>query len=94
MNWLDKHEENQIREAELLKEEAEKKRLEEETRLKNHIAKHSKIISYRNDLSDKINIFPHHRNIQIFDITIDGLNLAHFIDTEFSGPREMLVYNN
>ena len=33
-------------------------------------------------------------NIQVFDITNDGLNPTHVINTNYSGPREMLVYNN
>jgi hypothetical protein len=33
-------------------------------------------------------------NIQVFDITSEGLNLVHFIDTNYSGPREMLVHND
>jgi len=33
-------------------------------------------------------------NIQVFDITDEGLTLVHFIDTHSSGPREMLVHNN
>ncbi|MDB3868700.1 hypothetical protein N9263_01405 [Candidatus Marinimicrobia bacterium] len=33
-------------------------------------------------------------NIQVFDITNDGLTPTHIIDTNYSGPREMLVYNN
>ena len=33
-------------------------------------------------------------NIQVFDIGSEGLNLVHFIDTNNSGPREMLIYNN
>ena len=30
-------------------------------------------------------------NIQVFDITDAGLVPAHFVDTQYSGPREMLV---
>jgi len=33
-------------------------------------------------------------NIQVFDITDNGLVPTHLIDTEYSGPREMLVYEN
>ena len=33
-------------------------------------------------------------NIQIFDITSDGLVPSHFIDTEYSGPREMVVVDD
>jgi len=33
-------------------------------------------------------------NIQVFDITDDGLIPTHIIDTDLSGPREMLVYEN
>ena len=33
-------------------------------------------------------------NIQVFDITDNGLVPTHLIDTEYSGPREMLIYEN
>jgi len=31
--------------------------------------------------------------IQVYDITSEDLVLTHIIDTEYSGPREMIVYN-
>ena len=33
-------------------------------------------------------------NIYVFDITDNGLVQKELIDTNFSSPREMLVYNN
>jgi len=33
-------------------------------------------------------------NIQVFEITESSLTPLHLIDTQSSGPREMLVYNN
>ena len=32
-------------------------------------------------------------NIQIFEISDENISLIHVIDTQFSGPREMLIYN-
>ena len=32
-------------------------------------------------------------NIQVFNIEDDGLTAVHYIDTQYSGPREMLVHN-
>jgi len=33
-------------------------------------------------------------NIQVFNISANGLEPIHLIDTQFSGPREMIVVNN
>ena len=33
-------------------------------------------------------------NIQVFNITQDSLEPIHLIDTQFSGPREMIMVNN
>ena len=33
-------------------------------------------------------------SIQVFDIAADGIELAHYIDTQYSSPREMLILDN